>query len=283
MATRRPDFAGSWYPSSERDCRRTFEQYEETCVARSAITAPRGGIVPHAGWFFSGRLAYNTIRELVRDATPADTVVLFGGHLLPSSSATVMVGGDFWTPLGEIPTDEELAEALASRVNVRREPADQHTPDNTTELQAPIIRHLLPEARLVVIAAPPRSETLVLASSVVEVARELGRRIVAIGSTDLTHYGPNYGWAPRGRGEQAVAWVRDENDRRWIDLACKLAAQGVIDEALESSNACCSGAAAAAIECGRHLGATSGELLAYATSADIRPDDSFVGYASILF
>jgi MEMO1 family protein len=283
MATRQADFAGSWYPGTERDCRRAFEQFEATCVERKQVETPRGGIVPHAGWVFSGRLAYNTVRELARQSDKPDTVVLFGGHLRPSSPTTILVGGDFWTPLGAIPTDKELAEALCRRLEVRPETPERHSPDNTTEVQAPMVKHLLPEARLVVIGAPPRPETVVLADAIVELARELGRRIVVIGSTDLTHYGPNYGWSPHGLGEPAVAWVRDENDRRWIDLACRLEPQAVIDEALESSNSCCPGAAAAAIQCGRQLGAQRGELLAYATSADVRPDDSFVGYAAIVF
>jgi hypothetical protein len=283
MTVRQADFAGSWYPRGDQECLRIFGEFEEACHGSRGADPLRGGIVPHAGWVFSGRIAYSVVRELARRAPAADTVVLFGGHLGPRSPATVMVEGEFWTPLGQIPTDAELAQAVAEKLHLVRETPEDHTPDNTVELQAPIIRHLFPQARLVVIAAPPRADTMLLADTTVDLALALGRRMVAVGSTDLTHYGPNYGWSPRGRGPEAETWVREVNDRRFIELACQLDPTAAIEEALEHHNACCPGAAAAAIRCGHQLGAKSAELLAYATSADVRPDDSFVGYAGIVF
>jgi AmmeMemoRadiSam system protein B len=77
--------------------------------------------------------------------------------------------------------------------------------------------------------------------------------------------------------------VREENDRRFINFALALEPTEMTNEALQSHNACCPGAAAAAAHCGRLLGASGGELLAYATSCDVRRDDSFVGYAAIVF
>jgi MEMO1 family protein len=52
---------------------------------------------------------------------------------------------------------------------------------------------------------------------------------------------------------------------------------------LKNYNACCSGAAATAIVAAKKLGAVGGEKLVYATSYDIRPDSSFVGYVGIVF
>ena len=57
----------------------------------------------------------------------------------------------------------------------------------------------------------------------------------------------------------------------------------VTTEALNRQNACCPGAAAGAVEAVRRLGATRAETLAYATSYDKTPGDSFVGYVGILF
>ena len=283
MSVRRPDFAGSWYPDTASGCKAMFDQFERESVAREGTEPVTAGIVPHAGWMFSGRIAYNVIRELARDSGQRDTVVLFGGHLAPSSPMTIMARGELWTPLGTIPADEELAAAILDEWEVVRETPERHAPDNTTELQAPIIRHFFPEAMMVVIGAPPREATLRLADSLVGHATRLGRRLAVIGSTDLTHYGPNYGWAPMGLGDEAVRWVREENDPRWIERARQLDAQGMIKEAMDHKNACCPGAAAAAAQCARALGSSSGELLAYATSADIRPDASFVGYAGIVY
>jgi AmmeMemoRadiSam system protein B len=62
-----------------------------------------------------------------------------------------------------------------------------------------------------------------------------------------------------------------------------LDARGVRDEGLRSSNACCMGAASAAVHLARLLGATRGEVLDYYTSYDVSPNASFVGYAGVVF
>jgi len=109
----------------------------------------------------------------------------------------------------------------------------------------------------------------------------LGLRV--IGSTDLTHYGENYGFTGHGTGAEAVTWVRDENDRRVIDAMLALDPQRVMAEARSRQNACCPGAAAAAIQAGRALGATAAETVRYASSYDRSPGESFVGYVGIVF
>ena len=56
----------------------------------------------------------------------------------------------------------------------------------------------------------------------------------------------------------------------------------VIIEAQASHNACCAGAAATAIEAAISLGANQADEIAYATSYDKSPGDSFVGYVGIV-
>jgi AmmeMemoRadiSam system protein B len=279
----KPDFAGAWYPLSDHECLQRFEEYDQAAVQRKGSGPLRGGLVPHAGWEFSGRLAYNVFQQVQRSVDPVDTLVLFGGHMSPRTPPTIMVRGEYWTPLGNLPVDHELVERVLEGFELVRETPDRHRRDNTIELQLPIIRHLFSESRILVIQPPAAPVAMELADAVARHASDLGRKIVVFGSTDLTHYGPNYDFAPRGRHRMAMDWVRNENDRRFIDVACALDPAGSIEEALGRYNACCPGAAAAAIECGLQLGATGGELLDYATSADVRPGDNFVGYAGIVF
>ena len=76
--------------------------------------------------------------------------------------------------------------------------------------------------------------------------------------------------------------MRNENDRRVIDAMLALEPENVIAEARSSQNACCAGAAATAIETAKHLGADRANELAYATSYDKSPGNSFVGYVGIV-
>jgi AmmeMemoRadiSam system protein B len=111
----------------------------------------------------------------------------------------------------------------------------------------------------------------------------LNRRILILGSTDLTHYGHNYGFTPKGVGDKAVEWVKNENDKQVVDLMLQMDPEGVIRESMNNQNACCSGAVATAIAAAKKLGASKGEKLIQMTSYDVRPDDSFVGYVGVVF
>jgi AmmeMemoRadiSam system protein B len=126
-------------------------------------------------------------------------------------------------------------------------------------------------------------ESLQIGKAVAAIASEMGIRVKIIGSTDLTHYGHNYGFVSHGTGPEAVDWVRNENDRRVIDVILEMAPEKVIDEARNSQNACCAGAVSTAIASAKQLGATRARRVAYATSYDKRPGDSFVGYVGIVF
>jgi AmmeMemoRadiSam system protein B len=172
---------------------------------------------------------------------------------------------------------------MAGRFSFKVETADDFTPDNTIELQLPFVKHFFPDARIVPIGAPPTAEAPAMGRAAVEISNRLGRRIRIVGSTDLTHYGPNYGFSPKGTGPAAVSWVKEENDRRIIEAILTLSPDQVIKEALSHQNACCAGAAATAIAAGAALGADAAELVAYATSYDKHPGDSLVGYAGVVF
>ncbi len=283
MGTRNADFAGSWYPGNRSECIRAIETFSKDCPARPPeITTVLGGIVPHAGWFYSGRIACNVIQCLDRENSP-DTCLIFGRHLHPGSPNYIMKDGKWDTPVGELEIDSELAGNLTAEFPFTVETSSRYEQDNTIELQLPFVKYFFPGVKIVPIGLPPTKSSIAIAVRTAELCRELGRKTLVLGSTDLTHYGYNYGFVPKGVGEDAVEWVKNENDRRIVELMVQMDETAVIAEALENQNACCSGAAAAAIAASKTLGAQRGYKILYATSYDIRPDTSFVGYAGIIF
>jgi AmmeMemoRadiSam system protein B len=221
--------------------------------------------------------------QCLQASSEADTIVLFGRHLHPGSSRYIMLDGEWETPLGALPIDEDMASRLAREFPFEMETATRYGQDNTIELQLPFVRYFFPEAMIVPIGVPPEPASLEIGRRAVELAEESGKRLLVLGSTDLTHYGPNYGFSPKGTGPQAVEWVRKENDRQVIDRMLAMDEEGVLSEGLQSLNACCAGAAATTIAAARRMGAQQGVELAYTTSYDIRPDSSFVGYVGVLF
>ena len=234
------------------------------------------GVVPHAGWEFSGRLALEVFSTLPRTL---DTIVIIGGHLGPADGILCAFEDAYETPLGPVPADLELLGVVREAVEVGE---DRH-PDNTVEVHLPFVPHLFPRAKALALRAAPSSAAQSLGEALAAAALRRGGQIAVVGSTDLTHYGPNYGFAPAGGGEAGLRWVREVNDRRFIEGVLAMDVQTVIRSALEDRSACSAGGAAAAIAFARARGATSACLVGYMTSFEVHPADSFVGYAGIVF
>jgi AmmeMemoRadiSam system protein B len=284
MDTRKSDFAGSWYPGTEKECRRAIEGFiQDSLPCPRSGTKRVGGIVPHAGWYFSGKLACNVIQCLVHDDIAPDTFIIFGRHLHSGSGNFIMAKGTWITPLGDLNIDTDLSQRLISEFAFKIETGSHYEPDNTIELQLPFIKYFFPNVDMVPIGVPPAMASLKIGKRAAEISQELGKTIMILGSTDLTHYGYNYGFTPQGVGEKAVNWVKDVNDKKVVDLMLDMNAEEIVHESLKNSNSCCSGAVATAITGMKTLGALKGELIDYTTSYDVRPDNSFVGYAGIVF
>ena len=283
MTTRPAVFSGSWYPADKKACKDQIDQF----LSKQADLAPSkdqwlGGIVPHAGWYYSGEIACNVI-NLLRSEAPVDLVVVFGMHLHANSPNYMMAGGAWQTPFGELPVSETLAEALSAQFEFRFETTQHFNPDNTVELQLPFVKYLLDPAEFLALGVPPARASLEIGRAVADWARQNNKRMRVIGSTDLTHYGRNYGFSPKGNGKAALDWVRDENDRAVIEAMLAMDPEGIIDQGLQNQNACCAGAAATTVAAMKAIGAQRAESVAYATSYDKSPGDSFVGYAGMVF
>lgn len=283
MHSRTAMFTGSWYPSDASQCEHQIQEFlEETPAPPDSVPPFVGGIVPHAGWYFSGAVACRVIQLLSQKPAP-DVLLVFGMHLRPGAPNYIMTDGSWETPFGEIPVASELAEALTEKFPFKVETTTDFTPDNTIELQLPFIKYFMEGVRIVPIGVPPNSASLAIGESAVSAAAEMGLSIKVLGSTDLTHYGANYGFSPHGTGEKAVRWVREENDRKIIAAMVDMDPERVLQEAASSLNACCAGAAATTLAAAKALGAEGGHIVSYTTSYDKSPGDSLVGYAGIVF
>jgi MEMO1 family protein len=281
MSRRNRTLPRGWYPFDEKDCKKEIESYIEGWSPPGSIPEQGiGGIVPHAGWYFSGKLAARVLHSL-KSKRKIDVVILYGGHMGPDELPMVISEDTCETPLGDIEIEQNLLKKLMNRVEVDKESSSSG--DNTIEIQLAMIKYFFPESRLLAVRPPFSTRAIELGKEIARVSREEGLSIVAIGSTDLTHYGPNYGFLAKGVGPSSVEWVKRTNDKGFVDRALRMDAEGLLDHALKNDSACSAGAAASAIATCEVLGAKKGVLLDYYTSCDIMPDDSFVGYAGIVY
>jgi AmmeMemoRadiSam system protein B len=281
MSRRKRILPRGWYPFDAKDCKREIESYVEGwSPPQLPSSGGFGGILPHAGWYFSGKLAARVFCSL-KLKSKVEVVVLYGGHLSTEDAPRIVTEGACETPLGDIEIHGAFVNALMKSTDMRKE--NPASGDNTIEVQLAMVKYFFPEAKLVGIRSPLSMKAEQLGKEVAEIAKKEGIFILAVGSTDLTHYGPNYGYLRKGVGPASVEWVKKENDRGFIDRALKMDAEGLLKHAVENDSACSAGAAVSAMATCKVLGSEKGVLLDYYTSYDIMPDDSFVGYAGILY
>ena len=289
MTVRASICAGRFYDGSPADCRRHAEQLVQAEPPEGLPGPLYGGLVPHAGWVFSGALAGRTLRALHADAGGLETVVLFGAdHTGMVRAGEVWPEGAWRTPLGDVAIDEHLAAALLASGDLLRANTQAHLREHSIEVQVPLVQVLAPEAKIVPIAVPPTAQAVEIGQVVAKVLAESFPAARVVGSTDLTHHGGHFP-APGGRGAQSEKYAR-QNDRRMLDRIEALDAEGVTAEAAERQNACGPGAVAAAIAACKQRGATRGITLDYTNSYEIThrrqgggADDTAVGYAAVVF
>jgi AmmeMemoRadiSam system protein B len=234
-----------------------------------------------------------------------DTITVLGGHLPAGVRPLFYLEDAAETPFGAMEIDGELRDVLVKELGG----ASDRFADNTVEVLLPLIHYFFPESRLLALRVPADSSAFALGKALYAVSAHLGRSIKVLASTDLTHYGANYDFSPKGSGRAALDWVKEVNDRRFIDAVIAGDGEAALQRAEEERSACSAGAvlaamgyascAAGGVKTGTGVkGAafTTGTagltkappatLLAYGTSADVSMDedgqipDSFVGYGA---
>ncbi|UCD28826.1 MAG: AmmeMemoRadiSam system protein B [Planctomycetota bacterium] len=293
MPVREPVVAGQFYPDSAEQCWAEVDLYLSASpppaeTGQEWLGHPVGGIVPHAGWMCSGAVAAKVIKLLI-DGQDIETCVIFGAmHRLVSSQALLFSSGSWRMPIGAIEIDEVLASAvLNSSSQMVNDPA-AHRLEHSIEVQVPFIQRLCPNVKLLPIMVPPTTSAFQLGHTVAQQIQEVGRNVVYMGSSDLTHYGPGYHFTPQGIGDEALQWAKGVNDRRIIDLMIDMCAEKIVDESGKNHNACGSGAIAATIAACKTAGAKQAKLIEHTTSVEVLEDrlgkmEDSVGYAGVIF
>lgn len=274
---------GNFYTASEKKCRLWIEQLsaESTTSQASSLVS---GIVPHAGWFYSGRIA-SLVWKTLSECCQPKTIIIFGTVHYPGVHGNAAYPSGSWeTPIGPLEVDSRLSRELSEDLDglLLLDPK-AHDHEHSIEVNLPFVKALFSNAKILPIAVPPSPSAAQLGRRIGELTAN--QSVIAVGSTDLTHYGSRYMFAPKGSGPDAHAWMR-ENDRRLIELIERLEADRIVPEAESHHNACGPGATAATVAFAEARGVERGVLVDYATSFDVRPDPIFemaVGYAGLVF
>jgi AmmeMemoRadiSam system protein B len=285
MRIREYSLPAGWFPRDPSEVSAEISRY--LSKSSRVDTSSRAAIAPHAGWYYSGRLAALSVSSLEREA---QTIVVIGGHLPPGSPVLFAMEDAVKTPFGAMPIDSEmrslLLEELAGEEDCFR--------DNTVEVLLPMVRFFFPQAKLIWLRLPAQTTSFEAGKIIARTAAKLKRGINVLASTDLTHYGVNYGFSPQGSGRAALRWMREVNDANFIKAVESGNSGEVLLRSAGDFSACSVGAVLGAMGFAEESGLGGARLLEYATSADDAPldaslrkegeiPDSFVGYASMIF
>jgi len=272
MILRKPCLPPGWYPRNAEGVVQFIEALGG--IKRGEAVA---AVAPHAGWYYSGALATRAAASLNPDA---DTVAVIGGHLPAGLGPLAAFEDGVSTPLGDMALDGEFRDAFIAGFGAS---PDRYT-DNTVEIQLPLVRYFFPNAKLLWLRFGAGIEAYKAGQELARVAKALGRKLAVLGSTDLTHYGPNYDFSPKGLGSAALQWVKNVNDAAFIQAVLSGKAGDILARAETDRSACSAGAVLGALGFAQALGSSTPELLGYTTSAAAgnggSVPDSFVGYGA---
>ncbi len=273
---RKPKYAGSFYPASSQE----IITFIDKSLPRDRGLDMMGCVLPHAGWVFSGHTALKTLGAL-GEPDKIRRCVIFGAVHHYGVSLPVISSSEAWeTPLGIVNLDRRAYEEMAGSgmVEISQE---KHRDEHSIEVLVPFVQYLMPGAEIFPVLIPFYiQQDLSLYVRLFSILK--GEDTLFVASSDLTHYGINYGDNSMGSGKEAVNSVR-KNDMLFADLVKDGDPEEIIPYAIEHRSAC--GAGGIALLKGI-AGDACTQIVDYSNSCEIYPQggcSSFVTYCGMAF
>jgi AmmeMemoRadiSam system protein B len=254
----------------------------ERLLAPLVDTQPVKAVVgPHAGIQYSGAVAGAVYAHL---RVPEVFLLLGPNHAGLGPPMALMTEGEWETPLGTVSIDHELAAALIEASPRIREDSVAHAREHALEVQLPFLQTIGTAFRIVplLLGLLPYDVCAELGHAIARTVHGIGRSVVIIASTDMTHCGRSYRHLPPA-GMTAHAFACQE-DRYAVERIVALDPPGLYRVVRERNITMCGfiPTTVALLAC-QELGATSATLVRYTTSGEVSGDrDTAVGYAGVL-
>jgi hypothetical protein len=203
---------------------------------------------------------------------PQLCLVLCPNHTGKGRALAIVSEGAWETPLGNVPIDNAFATALKQRCSVLQEDSSAHRSEHAAEVELPFLQIRQAQLRFVPIALSTGQFKALeeLGNAIADVIAVQNDPVLIVASSDMNHY-----------ESDAVTRLKD---RSAIEPILRLDARSLYDVVTQEHISMCGfGPAVTMLTAAKSLGATSAELVKYATSGDVSGDlDTVVGYAGIM-
>ncbi len=206
------------------------------------------------------------------------TIILLGTNHT-SMGASIAVSLDTWqTPLGAIENDTEVSKKIVNISKTASHDETAHVQEHSIEVQLPFLQVKMQDFKIVPIAVSSGLSAEAykdFADAIKEAVK--GKKVLVVASSDFTHYGEMYGFAPKCKN--ANKWVH-ETDKKVIDAILAHDIDEFVDLAGKTT-VCGAGAIATLMY---FTEGKKGTLVDYKTSFDVSGDESIiVGYGGVVF
>ena len=265
---RHPAVAGRFYPDDPDVLREEVRCYLSQPPSPAPVRA-LGCIAPHAGYMYSGHVAGAVF---ARVQIPELCLVLCPNHTGVGRPLAIVSEGAWETPFGNVPIAGEFAAALKRRCRLLQEDSTAHRDEHAAEVDLPFLQMLQPKLSFVPIAlGTGQFEPLEqLGNAIAEAIAAQTASVLIVASSDMNHYESDA--ITRVKDHRAIAPILRLDARTLYDVVTR-----------EDISMCGFGPAVAMLTAVKKLGATSAELVKYATSGDVSGDrDLVVGYAGLI-
>lgn len=275
---RKPAVANIFYPDDRINLKRLINGFlsdvpdeQEEYFHKNSVDSLFGVIVPHAGYFYSGRVAayaYALLRQM-----SIDTVVLIGpSHYASFEGFALSDSSGFLTPLGIAEIDTELnAKILEVGEGLFDHGNAAHSREHCLEVQIPFLQSVLGEETRIVpvlMGDPDYRDAARGAEVLAEALSSYEKHTLVVLSTDLSHY--------HTRAEARVL------DQRIIGAIEQMDARKITSlSASHEGEACGAGPLTMFIDLAARLHRNSSKVLCYDDSGTASGDtEKVVGYVS---
>lgn len=252
VRTREPAVSGQFYPSERKHLAETVKHLLQEAPFRKAEARPKGLIVPHAGYIYSGEVAAYGFSLLEDSGKKWKRVVAIGPAHTAMIHELAADTSDFWkTPLGKVKVQRNGFPELSAA----------HRSEHCLEVELPFLQYLLGDFEWVPLVAG-HIDPKACAGAVME---KLDDDTLLLISSDLSHY-------------------YDYNRANLLDHRTIATIEALDYEEMENIGIACGKAPILiALRIAREKGWQC-RLLKYLNSGDVTGDhSSVVGYASFVF
>ena len=266
---RQPAVAGLFYPDSPDEISRQIEDYLEKASKPETLGQNiLGGVVPHAGYRYSGGVAAYTYKILAQKQ-PSTIFIVGPSHREHFESISIYPGTGLETPLGTVPIDTDLADIFTEHPDVIYSDRG-YTQEHALEVQLPFLQKVMTQNfRVLPLAMGSQASDLVL-----ELAELMHHHwksdMMLLASSDLSHF---------YRYDKAQVM-----DAKFQELVKKMDIDGLWSALNRHEiEACGFGPVMVLLELARLQGNCKTHILHYANSGDVTGDrDKVVGYMAAI-